>query len=113
MGVFSTSFLCVEAAMAAGMENDIKMVAFDAEPQTLDYMEQGLIQATHVQRTYYMGYLAPYLLYAVNAIGMEETKALVSDLMVDDERIDTGLDVIPADGIEAYNDFMDALGVLN
>lgn len=31
---------------------------FDFEPATLAYMDGGYIQVTHVQRQYYVGYLA-------------------------------------------------------
>ena len=75
-------------------------------------MELGQIQVTHAQRQYYMGYLIPYLLYASNALGMPAAKALVQDLLVDDTHLDTGLDVVPADGVAAYNAFLDSLGIL-
>ncbi len=91
---------------------DIKVAAFDFDPITLDYMEKGKIHATHGQRIYYMGYIIPYLLYAVNSIGLEETRELISELMVDDSRLDLGLDVIPYDGVAEYNAFLEGLGTL-
>jgi ribose transport system substrate-binding protein len=111
LGVFSNSYLCATAAEAAGVIEDIKIAAFDFEPETLELMREGKIQATHVQRQYYMGYIIPYLLYAINALGIDDTKAIVSYLMVDESRLDTGLDVISADQIDAYNDFLDSLGI--
>ena len=110
LGVFSNSYLCASAAVAVGA--DIKIAAFDSEPETLEYMEQGTIHATHAQRIYYMGYLLPYLLYAADALGLDEAKTLVGDLMVDDTKLDLGLDVIPYDGVDAYNDFLEGLGLL-
>ena len=110
LGVFSNSFLCASAAEAAGV--DIKVAAFDFEPETLEYMAAGKIHATHGQRIYYMGYLIPYLLYSVDSLGLDETKSMVSDLMVDDYQIDLGLDVIPHDGVDDYNAFLEGLGVL-
>jgi ribose transport system substrate-binding protein len=110
LGVFSNSYLCASAADKAGV--DIKIAAFDFDPVTLDYMEQGRIQVTHGQRIYYMGYLIPYLLYAVNSLGLDETKSLIGDLMPDDYRVDLGLDVIPADGVADYNAFLEGLGTL-
>ena len=111
LGVFSNAYLCATAAEKAGIVDDIKVAAFDFEPQTLELMQDGKIDVTHVQRQYYMGYVIPYLLYAVNTLGLEKTKDIISDIMVDDERIDTGLDIIPADGIEDYNAFLEMLGV--
>lgn len=110
LGVFSNSHLCASAAEKAGV--DIKVAAFDFDPTTLGYMEEGKIQATHGQRIYYMGYIIPYLLYSVNALGLDKTKDLVKDLMVDDARLDLGLDVIPADGVSDYNDFLEDIGSL-
>ncbi len=110
LGVFSNSYLCASAAEKAGV--DIKVAAFDFDPITLDYMKQGKIQATHGQRIYYMGYIIPYLLYSINSLGLDETKSLVSDLMVDDARLDLGLDVIPAENVDDYNDFLEEIGSL-
>ena len=112
LGVFNNSFACADAVVAAGLQSQVKVVAFDTETQTVEYMQQGVIQATHVQRQYYMGYLVPYLLMAINKLGLEPTKALLGDIMVDGNRIDTGLDVIPADGIAAYKEFQNQLSAL-
>jgi ribose transport system substrate-binding protein len=112
IGVFSNAFRCAGAAEMAGKTgSDIAIVAFDFEPQTLSYMQSGLIRATHVQRQYYMGYLMPYLLYGINALGMEKTKQIMAPHMVDSARIDTGLDVVGASQVDAYNAFLDSLGI--
>ena len=112
LGMFNISYQCADAVATAGMQSQVKVVAFDTELKTMEYMNQGLILATHVQRVYYMGYLVPYLIYSINNLGLAQTKALLSDIMVDDYRVDTGLDVIPADGIDAYNAFQSQLGAL-
>jgi ribose transport system substrate-binding protein len=90
---------------------DIKIVAFDFEPDTLDYMEKGYIQATHVQRQYYMGYLVPYAIYSIRVLGMKATRDALGDRMIDSSRFDTGVDVIQADQVDAYGDFLDSLGI--
>jgi ribose transport system substrate-binding protein len=112
LGVFSNSFICASAAEEAGVIDQIKIAAFDFEPETLTYMEQGKIQVTHGQRQYYMGYLVPYILYASNVLGLEQTKTLLTGIMVDNSQVDTGLDVVPADQVTAYNEFLDSLGIL-
>ena len=111
-GVFSNSYLCATAADAGGLTGQIKIAAFDFEPTTLELMAEGKIQVTHVQRQYYMGYIVPYLLYAANVPGLEPTKTLIAPIMLDSSRIDTGLDVVAADGVNAYNQFLDSLGTL-
>ncbi|WP_437835703.1 hypothetical protein [Sorangium sp. So ce1153] len=69
------------------------------------------IKATHTQRQYYEGYLVPYILYGIKHIGLDATKTILAPLMVDEFRVNTGLDVVMATDIDAYNDHLDALGV--
>jgi ribose transport system substrate-binding protein len=112
LGVFSNAFHCAEAAAAAGKAaGDIKIAAFDFDPQTLANMQSGMIQATHVQRQYYMGYLLPYVLYSINALGLDKTKEILAPHMVDAYRFNTGLDVVGASQVTDYNNFLDALGI--
>ena len=107
------AFVCADAAVEAGVSGTIKIVAFDFEAATLQHMQSGVIQATHVQRQYYMGYLAPYILYASSVLGLDATKALHTPLNVGPGLYDTGLDVVMADKIDACNDFLNALDILN
>ena len=110
--MFSNAFRGAEVAEMAGFSaGDLKIVAFDFEPDTLDYVESGFIQATHVQRQYYMGYLVPYAIYSIKVLGLDETIDLLGDHMIDDERFDTGVDVIEADQIDDYTEFLDSLGI--
>jgi ribose transport system substrate-binding protein len=112
IGLFSNAHRCAKAAeLASKTGTDIAIVAFDFDPKTLNYMQTGFIRATHVQRQYYMGYIVPYLLYGVNALGMEKTKQIMAPHMVDSARIDSGLDVVGADKVDEYNAFLDSLGI--
>ncbi|AUX24555.1 sugar ABC transporter [Sorangium cellulosum] len=108
LGLFNISYRCAMAAEAAS-KLDIPIVAFDFDPKTVDYMRQGRIQATHIQRQYYQGYLVPYILYGINSIGLEATKQILIPLLVDGSRVNTGVDVVPADKIDAYNDFLGSI----
>jgi ribose transport system substrate-binding protein len=112
IGMFSNAFRC--AQIAENMKYDpgeIKIVAFDFEPDTLAYMDKGYIQATHAQRQYYMGYMVPYTLYSINVLGLDKTIDLLADQMIDDERFDTGVDVVKSDQVDDYNEFLDSLGI--
>jgi ribose transport system substrate-binding protein len=112
IGLFSNAYRCAMAAEMAGKtKDDIAIVGFDFDPKTLSYMQSGLIRATHAQRQYYMGYLMPYLLYGINALGLEKTKQIMAPHMVDDARIDSGLDVVGATQVDQYNAFLDSLGI--
>jgi ribose transport system substrate-binding protein len=74
-------------------------------------MESGYIQATHAQRQYYMGYLLPYAMYSIRVLGFEATTDILSDHMVGEGRFDTGIDVVMADQVDEFGDFLDSLGI--
>ncbi|HET9955993.1 MAG TPA: substrate-binding domain-containing protein [Polyangiaceae bacterium] len=112
IGMFSNAYRCAMAAEAAGRTaDDIAIVAFDFDPKTVDYMRSGLIKATHAQRQYYMGYLTPYVLYGMNVLGKDATKAILGSQMVDEYRFNSGLDVVMSDQLDEYYSFLDGLGV--
>ncbi|MBN1609584.1 MAG: substrate-binding domain-containing protein [Polyangiaceae bacterium] len=112
IGMFSNAFRCAEVAENMKYDpGEIKIVAFDFEPDTLSYMDKGYIQATHAQRQYYMGYMVPYTLYSINVLGLDKTIDLLAEQMIDDERFDTGVDVVKADQVDDYNEFLDSLGI--
>lgn len=112
VGMFSNAFRAAEVAEQVGLEpGDIKIAAFDFEPDTLKYMESGYIQATHAQRQYYMGYLLPYAMYSIKVLGFEATRDILKDQMVGPNKFDTGIDVVRADQIDEFGDFLDSLGI--
>ncbi|WP_437515419.1 substrate-binding domain-containing protein [Sorangium sp. So ce1099] len=109
IGLFNISYRCAMAAEAAGRQ-DLPIVAFDFDPETVIYMRDGRIRATHAQRQYYEGYLVPYVLYGIENIGLDATKQILATQMLGDDRFDVGLDVVPANRIDAYYDFLDSIG---
>lgn len=115
IGVFNISYRCVIAADAADRP-EIPIVAFDFDPKTVEYMQKKRIKATVVQRQYYEGYLVPYILYGIQHIGLDATKDILRPLMKDENqmpdehRVNLGVDVVPADKVQAYNDFLDQIG---
>jgi ribose transport system substrate-binding protein len=112
LSMFSPTFRCARAAEAAGRTaDDISIVGFDFEPETLSYMRAGLIKATHAQRQYYMGYMVPYVLYSMKVLGAERTNEIIAPHMVDAYRFDAGLDVVKNDQVDEYNSFLDSLGI--
>ena len=112
IGMFSNAYRNAEIAEQVGFAaGEVKIVAFDFEPDTLKYIDNGYIQATHVQRQYYMGYLLPYALYAIKTIGLDATVDALADQMIDGHRFDSGVDVVAADRVGEYNSFLDSLGI--
>ncbi|WP_437758371.1 substrate-binding domain-containing protein [Sorangium sp. So ce1389] len=110
LGLHNVSYRCAMATEAAGA-TELPVVAFDFEPKTVEYMRQGLIEATHAQRQYYAGYLVPYILYGIKSIGLDATRAILAPRMVDDSRLNVGLDVVPSGKVDEYNAFLDSIGV--
>ncbi|WP_433934286.1 substrate-binding domain-containing protein [Sorangium cellulosum] len=109
LGLFNLSFRCAMAAEAAGKQ-DLPVVAFDFDARTVDYMREGRIKATHIQRQYYEGYLVPYILYGIKSIGLDATRRILAPQMVGDSLFNLGLDVVPGDKVDAYNEFLDSIG---
>ncbi|WP_437757658.1 substrate-binding domain-containing protein [Sorangium sp. So ce1389] len=109
IGLFSLAHRCATAAEAAG-QPELPVVAFDFDPKTVDYMRQGRIKATHIQRQYYEGYLVPYILYGIKTIGLDATKGILAPQLVDGSLFNLGLDVVLEDKVDAYNAFLDSIG---
>ena len=71
-----------QAVKAAGKTGKVKIVGFDALPDTVRYCAEGVIQAIVEQRPYRMGYLA--VRYLKEALGGKKIPRMV----------DTGVDII-------------------
>jgi len=111
LGVFANAYALADAVVDAELDEEPVIVAFDSEQDTLRYMDQGVIAATHAQRQYYMGYMSVYVMVAIEAMGLEATKEVLGAHLLDGFHLDTGLDVIRAKDLEDYNAFQDELGI--
>ncbi|WP_437733520.1 sugar ABC transporter substrate-binding protein [Sorangium sp. So ce1335] len=110
LGLFNISYRCAMLAELVG-QPELPVVAFDFDPKTVEFMREGRIKATHTQRQYYEGYLAPYILYGIKNIGLDATKQILAPLMLDDaSRVNIGVDVVPGDKVDEYYAFLDAIG---
>lgn len=105
-----------QAIKQAGKVGEIKLVAFDAEPETQVCMEEGVVQAMIGQRVYFYGYLSGYVMHAMSILGEEETMAVLDPYM--DElgeegkiRLNTGVDVIRDDSLDLYKAYLDSVGI--
>ena len=52
------------------------------------------------------GYFVPYILHAIKNIGLQATREVLARRMVDESRFNLGLDVVTADKVDAYSDFL-------
>jgi len=94
----------------------VKIIAFDAEPETQVCMEEGVVQAMIGQRVYFYGYLSGYVMHAMSILGEEETMAVLDPYLdeLGDEgkiRLNTGVDVIKAESLDLYKAYLDSVGI--
>ena len=102
-----------QAVKQAGKEGEIKIVAFDAEPETQRLMQEGVVQVMIGQRVFHYGYLSGYVMYAASILGVEETLALLEPWRdgEDNFRLNTGIDVIHADTFDLYKEYLNSIGI--
>jgi len=105
-----------QAVKQAGQEGTVKIVAFDAEPETQRCMEEGAVQAMIGQRVYFYGYLSGWIMYAMSVIGEDATMELLDPWLSDlgDEgkiHLNTGVDVIKADTFDLYKEYLESIGI--
>lgn len=105
-----------QAVKQAGMEGEVKIVAFDAEPETITCMGDGAVQAMIGQRVYFYGYLSGWVMYAMSILGEEATMELLDPWLADlgDEgkiHLNTGVDVIKADTFDLYKEYLESIGI--
>ena len=102
-----------QAVKQAGREGEIKIVAFDAEPETQRLMQEGVVQVMIGQRVFHYGYLSGYVMHAASILGIEETLALLEPWRdgEDNFRLNTGIDVIHADTFDLYKEYLNSIGI--
>jgi ribose transport system substrate-binding protein len=102
-----------QAVKGAGKSGQVKIVAFDAEPETQRLLEEGVVQVMIGQRVYFYGYLSAYAMYAGSVLGKDELMKIL-DPYLDGEnkfRLNTGIDVIYADQFQQYKDYLNSIGI--
>jgi ribose transport system substrate-binding protein len=91
----------------------MKLVAFDLDVGTLDGLAAGKVDAAIGQRPYWMGFLSVYILYAMHALGPEETMSLLEPWISgsNGDVFSTGQDIVTPDTIELYRAYLAELGI--
>lgn len=107
-----------QAVKQADKVGTLKIVAFDAEPETQVCTEEGAIQAMIGQRVFFYGYLSGYVMHAMSIIGEEETMKVLDPYLDDlgDEgkiRLNTGVDVIKAETLDQYKAYLSSIGIVS
>lgn len=105
VGVFGTDAASGVGAAIALRENNklgiVKVVAFDKDSAVLDLVEEGLIEATLVQRTFTMSYYGLKFLYDYNH---NRVKMLTNDSSISPlpNIVDTGIIVVTKDNVASF-----------
>lgn len=104
-----------QALTAAGKVGTIKLVSFDLEPGTIAQLQQNPspVSAAIGQRVYYYGYLDIYILYAMSAIGKDETLKVLDPYLTgpNHDSIDAGADIVTAETLPAYQEYLSSIGI--
>lgn len=110
LGLFSYNGPAIASAVtSAKLRDKYKIICFDAEPQTLQALEKGEIDATVVQKPYDFGLLSTKLLYNINRKGWPEAKKEMN--IPDDGLYDTGVEVITPQNLKEYLKGLADLGI--
>jgi len=116
MGLYSYNPQYIgDGLKAAGLEKQIATVMFDLEPATKSLLQEGSINATVVQRPYFMGYLDVYILDSMKVNGVDATMKLIAPWLTGDNKdiIDTGINVITPTDLGDFESYLTSLGLPN
>jgi ribose transport system substrate-binding protein len=99
--------------VAEDLTMQIDIVAWDADEAVLAYISENVIDATMVQREYFYGYLTTYVLFAMAALGVNETLELLGPYITGENHdlLNTGMDVITPVNAEYYSLYRKCLGL--
>jgi ribose/xylose/arabinose/galactoside ABC-type transport system permease subunit/ABC-type sugar transport system substrate-binding protein len=94
---------CAVAVKESGKVGKVKIIAMDRNETTLEFIEQGIIEASIAQRTYAMAYLGVQLLYDLNHNNIQIVNDWKEAKVVPLPRnIDTGTIVIDKNNVRAF-----------
>jgi ribose transport system substrate-binding protein len=117
-----------QAVKQAGNTGKVKVIAFDAEPETQRCTADGVVQAMIGQRVYFYGYLSGLIMYAMdkNCLGVDATMKILEPYLSEwpslatkttakgaegKIHLNTGVDVILADTFPQYKEYLNSIGI--
>ena len=100
------------AVRQAGKVEQVRIIAFDDDPQTLQFLADGVIAAAVAQRPWRWGYEGTRILHRVRTEGREATLADLRAKGLADAQgaIDTGVEVITKANVAQYREAQKKLG---
>jgi ribose transport system substrate-binding protein len=96
------------AVKEAGLEDQMVIVAFDATTDIINFIKEGVIDATVAQREYDMGYKSVEIIKMMAEKGVQPALSAMGAV---DGVIDTGVDVITPATLLDYESGLDAKGI--
>jgi ribose transport system substrate-binding protein len=103
-----------QAVQAAAKAGKVRVVADDAEPKTVQYVKDGVVQAMILQRPYQQGYLGVYLLTAMKVLGPEATDKIIEQYVTEADGVRTlssGTGLVTAANLAQFQSDLTRLGV--
>jgi ribose transport system substrate-binding protein len=101
-----------QAVQAAGKSGKVKIISDDSDPQTLNFIKSGAIQATVVQEPYQQGYTGAYLLAAFKVLGKDATLNLVKPYLESDgTTLSSGVGLVTGANLSDYQAKLQQLGI--
>ncbi|WP_235031828.1 substrate-binding domain-containing protein [Actinacidiphila yanglinensis] len=101
-----------QAIQSAGKSGKIKVVSDDSDPQTLKFIQSGVIQATVLQQPYQQGYTGAYLLAALKVLGKDATLQLVKPYLESDgTTLSSGVGLVTQANLSAYQAKLKQMGI--
>jgi ribose transport system substrate-binding protein len=99
-----------QAVQAANKSGRVKIIADDGDPQTLKFVQSGVIQATVVQQPYQQGYIGAYLLAAFRVLGREATLEIVQPYL-NGTTLSSGIGLVTSATLPDYQAKLTQLGI--
>jgi ribose transport system substrate-binding protein len=101
-----------QAVQAAGKSGKIKIISDDSDPQTLKFVQSGVIQATVLQQPYQQGYTGAYLLAALKVLGKDATMKIVQPYLESDgTTLSSGVGLVTQANLADYQSKLQTLGI--
>ncbi|NUP36704.1 MAG: substrate-binding domain-containing protein [Streptomyces sp.] len=101
-----------QAVQAAGKTGKVKIISDDSDPQTLKFVQSGVIQATVLQQPYQQGYTGAYLLAAFKVLGVDATLNMVKPYLESDgTTLSSGVGLVTQANLADYQSKLTELGI--
>ncbi|WP_232792323.1 substrate-binding domain-containing protein [Actinacidiphila yeochonensis] len=101
-----------QAVQSAGKAGKVKIISDDSDPQTLKFVQSGVIQATVLQQPYQQGYTGAYLLAALKVLGKDATMRIVQPYLESDgTTLSSGVGLVTQGNLADYQAKLTQLGI--